>query len=263
MKRCYSWAFLSILWKPVGHWKSSHCLFFSSSNCKRHLEMVLLSSQTRMDSSRCDWADWFCKSSFSCQFLKFIIISVLKIVLMIYFHKLRRINLAIFFNRYLFQDSSVEHFRWKAELPRSLKSFLLQRKGPHVLPWHHRTKSWVNKPCKLILIKKKAFLTFCLAVKGLPCPPLSSPPVTHIHPRNSLYPIATKYIKTKGKPASFCRISTIKFTSCFHSNTPGKHSISFALWGKHTPAVLTFMKNLHWALHFLRSLNFSLSLIPK
>lgn len=89
---------LSIFWKPVGHWRSSHCLFFSNSNCK-HLEMVLLSPHTWMDCSRCDWADGFCKSYFSCQFLKFIIISVLKIVLMIYFLKLRRINLAIFFFR--------------------------------------------------------------------------------------------------------------------------------------------------------------------
>lgn len=131
MKRCYSLPLPSIFWKPVGHWKSSHCLFFSNSNCKQQLETVLPSSQTWMDRSRCDWADWFCKSYFSCQFLKFIIISVVKVVLMIYFHKLRRTNLAIFLNRYLFQDSSVEHFRWKAELPRSAKLFLLQGKGPY------------------------------------------------------------------------------------------------------------------------------------
>lgn len=263
MKRCYSLALLSIFWKPVGHRMSSHCLFFSNSNCKQHLEMVLLSSQTWMCSSRCDWADWFCKSYFSWQFLKFVIISELKIVLMIYFHKLRRKKLAIFFNRYLFHDSLVEHFRWKAELPRSLKSFLLQGKGPCALTWHHSTKSWLNKPRKLTSIQKQAFLTFCPTGKGLPCPPLSSPSTTHIHPRNSLYPTAMKYIKTKRKPASSCKVSTIKFTSCFHSNTPGKHSVSFALWGKHTAAVLTFMKNLHWALHFLRSLNFFLSLTPK
>lgn len=44
-------------------------------------------------------------------FLPVFKLSVVKRVLMIYFHKLQRTNLAIFFSRYLFQDSSVEHFR--------------------------------------------------------------------------------------------------------------------------------------------------------
>lgn len=111
--------------------------------------------------------------------------------------------------------------------------------------------------------KKRLSSPSALLWKGLPCPPLSSPPITHIHPSNSLYPIAMKYTKFKRKSASSCKTGTIKFTSYFHSNTPGKHSVSFDLWAKHTPAVLTFMKNLHWALSFLRNLNFSLSLTPK
>lgn len=96
--------------------------------------------------------------------------------------------------------------------------------------------------------KKRLSSPSPLLLKGLPCPSLSSPLITPLQPRNSLYPIAMKYTKTKWKSTSSCKIGIIEFMSCFHSNTPGKHSVSFALWGKHTPAVLTFTKNLHWAL---------------
>lgn len=67
---------------------------------------------------------------------------------MIYFPKLRRMNPAIFFNGYLFQDSSVQRFRWKAVLLGSLTSSLLKGERPYVLPLRHTAKSWVNKPRK-------------------------------------------------------------------------------------------------------------------
>lgn len=54
------------------------------------------------------------------------------------------------------------------------------------------------------------------------------PPITHIHPRNSLHPIAIKYGRKYWKPTSSCKISAvIKFASCFHPNMPGERSRIF------------------------------------
>lgn len=106
--------------------------------------------------------------------------------------------------------------------------------------------------------KKRPSSPSPLLLKGLPCPSLSSPLTTPVQPRNSLYPIEMKYTKTKWKSIFSCKIGTTEFMSCFHSNTPGKHSVSFALWGKHTPAVLTFHKKFTLSTQFSKKSEFLL-----
>lgn len=176
------------------HWKSPHHLFFSNPKCKHHFKKVLLSPQIHMDGKR--WVIGFASVIFPA-ILRSLSSSQYWRYSLRFTSLIRRVNLAVLFNRYLFQDISVQHFRWKAVLLRSLTPSLLKGERPYGLPYiaaqSPESSSHVKPTCKYHQWKGCLlhFLPCCWS-DCLVAPP-SSPPITYIHSRNSIHLIEIKY----------------------------------------------------------------------